>query len=293
MKKGQPFHGKLTERPIDFPIETAKAVKVDDPIWIVEGVKLREMSTDTRKNLKNTRIVITDSSSGLTEVIRGLQQYVKDHPNEFINRTWDECFPQRFIVMRNINAFQSLKHTLQYGHPVNAEEAEKEEGMDFYSHQMKKITLFGQLVEDGFFKAGSKSSLKAITNKQHKPHDEGVYEGELLEPIKKYVQARIPNHRDVMPIWDIIEPALTQVDEALEIPVDYQQQAEEEADHSEINLQMMDNNEADEGRPLLDVLGYRPPFELASKTDIFSKANEYRLRKYRECLNGATELYKK
>ena len=65
--------------------------------------------------LKNSRIVITDSSSGLTEIIRGLQQHVKDHPQDYLNRSWDECFPMRFLVMKNTHSFHSLKQMLQYG----------------------------------------------------------------------------------------------------------------------------------------------------------------------------------
>ena len=43
----------------------------------------------------------------------------------------------------------------------------------------------------------------------------------------------------------------------------------------------------------MDALGYRAPLELASTADLFSDASEYRLRKYRECLDGATGLYMK
>ena len=100
---------------------------MDDSIWIVENAKLCEMSTDTILNMKNSRVVITDSSSGLKEVIRGLQKHVLDHPNDYINRTWDECFPQRFIVMKNFYAFQSLKNILQFGHPSASEQPEEEE----------------------------------------------------------------------------------------------------------------------------------------------------------------------
>lgn len=49
---------------------------MDDPIWIVENTKLQEMSTETLLDMKNSRVVITDSNSGLNEVIRGLQKHV-------------------------------------------------------------------------------------------------------------------------------------------------------------------------------------------------------------------------
>ena len=41
--------------------------------------------------------------------------------------------------------------------------------------------------------------------KQYKP------EADLHEQIKKYAQARIPHHRDVMPVWDMIGPTMEKV----------------------------------------------------------------------------------
>lgn len=65
--------------------------------------------------LKYSRLVITDSSIGLLEVIKKLEQRVKDNPNAFVDHLWDECFPQRFLVMRNKTAFAKLKQINQYG----------------------------------------------------------------------------------------------------------------------------------------------------------------------------------
>ena len=33
----------------------------------------------------------------------------------YLNRSWDECFPMRFLVMKNTHSFHSLKQMLQYG----------------------------------------------------------------------------------------------------------------------------------------------------------------------------------
>ena len=105
-----------------------------------------------------------------------------------------------------------------------------------------------------------------------------------------------------MYVWERIRPALDLVDDALELPLEYSEQQQDdneeeeskEADHREIRLQMADNNDEEDGkRPLLDALGYRAPLELASKVDFFSGASEYRLRRYRECLDGTTKLYMK
>ena len=61
MQKGRDFHGKLTEMPVDFPIEKQEAVNFDDPIWIVDHTRLREMSAGTLKSLKNCKVLITNS----------------------------------------------------------------------------------------------------------------------------------------------------------------------------------------------------------------------------------------
>ena len=176
---------------------------------------------------------------------------------------------------------------------------------------MKKVCLFSQLVHEDFWMCGSKSALKVMISKQHKPKGESDSEDwkedeteeererrKFEDVIKKYAQAKIPHHRDVMHVWEKIKPALDEVDEALELPKEYPEEQEDEegkeADHREIRLQMAaSNDEEDSKRPLLDALGYRPPLELASTVDLFSDASEYRLRKYRECLDGVTGLYMK
>ena len=65
--------------------------------------------------LKYSRVVITDSSIGLLEVIQKLEKRVQENPNAFVDHLWDECFPQRFLVMRNKTAFSKLKQINQYG----------------------------------------------------------------------------------------------------------------------------------------------------------------------------------
>ena len=70
---------------------------------------------------------------------------------------------------------------------------------------MKDITLFSLAVDEAFWKTGSKSSLKMLMIKLFKPGCD------LKEQIKKYAQARIPNHREVEVIWAMITPALTKI----------------------------------------------------------------------------------
>ena len=84
-------------------------MKKDDQIFVVESEKLKNPSEQTYKMLKYSRLIITDSSVGLVEMVKKLQQRVTDNPDAFTNRAWDECFPQRFIVMRNEAAFIKLK----------------------------------------------------------------------------------------------------------------------------------------------------------------------------------------
>ena len=76
--------------------------------------------------LKYSRIVITDSSVGLHEVIQNLEKRVLDNPNAFIDHLWDECFPQRFLVMRNKTAFAKLKQINQYGLTFDCDDEELE-----------------------------------------------------------------------------------------------------------------------------------------------------------------------
>ena len=89
-KKGQAFHGKLTDMPDYMPIDNKKE---EDQILIIEAKKLSNLSTKTLEMLQNSRIVITDSSSGLVDTIKSLEKLVKDHPKAYENRSWDECFP--------------------------------------------------------------------------------------------------------------------------------------------------------------------------------------------------------
>ena len=171
-KKGQAFHGKLTDRPDSIPIHIPIEIKrEDDQILVIEASQLRSLSAMTLWKLKNSRIVITDSSSDMTNIIKSLQQHVKDNPNDYINRTWDECFPQRFLTINNNQAFSSLKQILQHGSPQFAadddgQEEDIDEYMEEFGTRMKTITMFAHLVEDDFWKSGTKSSLKTITIKQ-------------------------------------------------------------------------------------------------------------------------------
>ena len=67
---------------------------------------------------------------------------------------------------------------------------------------MKTICLFTEVVPDGFWRTGTKSSMKLTTLRQYKP------DIDLHGQIKKYAQARIPHHGDVMPVWEMIGPGL-------------------------------------------------------------------------------------
>ena len=74
--------------------------------------------------------------------------------------------------------------------------------------KFEQLCLFANLVEDDFFaKSGTKSMLKLMAIRL-------VAQSKTLqEKIKNYVQAKIPNHRVVMQIWAMIEPALEAAEE--------------------------------------------------------------------------------
>ena len=154
-KKGQAFHGKIAERPSHVPIDNKK---LDDQILLIEAERLKRPSVETLKMLQNSRIVITDSSDGLPEVVKNLETTVNDHTDIYANRTWDECFPQRVMVMQNLAAFLKLKQVLQYGSKVENEQEEDLEDYEEFAQTMKKITIFADQVADGFWKTGSKST---------------------------------------------------------------------------------------------------------------------------------------
>lgn len=74
---------------------------------------------------------------------------------------------------------------------------------------MKAICLFTEVVPDGFWRTGTKTSIKLTVLRQYKP------DIDLHGQIKKYAQARIPHHGDVMPVWDMIGPGLYKVKELI------------------------------------------------------------------------------
>ena len=57
-------------------------------------------------------------------------------------------------------------------------------------------------MDEGFWETGTKSAIKMTSVRQYK---QGL---KLTEQIKKFAQARIPHHRRVMLVWEMIDPAL-------------------------------------------------------------------------------------
>ena len=72
--------------------------------------------------LKDSRLIITNSSEGLAEVVEKMQQRVNENESMFTNRSWDECFPQRYLVVRNYAVFMKLKQILQYGSKISRDD---------------------------------------------------------------------------------------------------------------------------------------------------------------------------
>ena len=64
------FHGKIADRPQFIPVDN---LKKDDQIFVIESEKLKNPSEQTYKMLKYSRLIITDSSVGLVDMIKKLQ----------------------------------------------------------------------------------------------------------------------------------------------------------------------------------------------------------------------------
>ena len=72
-KKGLPFHGKLTENSIHVAVNEKMQ---DDQILLIDSDILLKLSQETQEMLMNARIVITNSSAGLSELINRLADEV-------------------------------------------------------------------------------------------------------------------------------------------------------------------------------------------------------------------------
>ena len=89
-KTQMPFAGKLVDKAkyVDIDDKTA-----DDQILIIDSERLRNLSHDTVIELMHARILITESSEGLHEIVQNLENEVSQNLERYKERSWEECFP--------------------------------------------------------------------------------------------------------------------------------------------------------------------------------------------------------
>ena len=84
------FAGKLVEKATYVNIDDKT---VDDRILIIDSERLRKLSHDTVIELMHARIIITESSEGLSEIVQNLENEVSQNLERYKDRSWEECFP--------------------------------------------------------------------------------------------------------------------------------------------------------------------------------------------------------
>ena len=68
------------------------------------------------EQLKDVKMIITDSAVGLQELqdtVANLERYVQNNDHLYEGRNWEQCFPQRFLVVADSYEFLRLKKVLR------------------------------------------------------------------------------------------------------------------------------------------------------------------------------------
>ena len=170
-ESGQPLAGILTERPCHHdPLNNS----IDDQIFVCEAQRLRDLSAETIRMLQNAKVVITNTNVDLFQVAQKLEQIVLRTPEQYTLKLvdeggteftkvleWKQCFAHRFIVVKDMSQFQSLKQiTRPSSKSLENQDGSKVADLNEFINVMKEVIMKCQSIPLKFWDTGSKTELK-------------------------------------------------------------------------------------------------------------------------------------